>query len=151
MKRVATFLLALTLGSLAFAQAPTPPTPTDQAQRQVKYLTTVLSLTTTQQEQARTIYLSSAASERTIHSSMRQAHETLRTAVKNNDTNAIDEAASTIGLLTAQLESARAKADAALYQVLTTDQQAKWSDLQSQHGGPMAMGAPDAGPAMGFR
>ncbi len=116
MTKAATFLLALMLGSPAFAQAPTPPSPADQAQREVKYLSTVLSLTTAQQEQAKTIYISSATSEQTIHSSMRQAHEALRTAVKNNDTAGIDEAANTIGLLTAQLESARAKADAALYQ-----------------------------------
>jgi Spy/CpxP family protein refolding chaperone len=148
MKKIATFLLALTLGSLAFAQAPTPPSPTDQAQRQIKYLTTVLSLTTAQQQQAKTIYVSSATSEQAIHTSMRQAHDTLRTAVKNNDTVGIDEAANTIGLLTAQMESARAKADAALYQMLTEDQQAKLSDLQSQRG---PMGGPDAGPAMGFR
>lgn len=151
MTKAATFLLALMLGSPAFAQAPTPPSPADQAQREVKYLSTVLSLTTAQQEQAKTIYISSATSEQTIHSSMRQAHEALRTAVKNNDTAGIDEAANTIGLLTAQLESARAKADAALYQLLTADQQAKLSDLQNQHGGPAAMGGPDAGPAIGFR
>lgn len=148
MKKVATFFLALTLASVALAQAPTPPSPADQARRQVKYLTTILSLTTAQQQQAKTIYVNSATSEQTIHTSMRQAHDTLRTAVKNNNTAGIDEAANTIGLLTAQMESARAKADAALYQVLTADQQAKLSDLQSQRG---PMGGPDAGPAMGFR
>jgi Spy/CpxP family protein refolding chaperone len=150
MKKVATFVLALTLGSLAFAQAPTPTSSADQAQRQVKYLTTVLSLTTAQQQQAKTIYVNSATAEQTMHTSMRQAHDTLRIAVKSNDTASIDEAANTIGLLTAQMESARAKADAALYQVLTADQQLKLSDLQSQRG-PSPMGGPDAGPPMGFR
>jgi Spy/CpxP family protein refolding chaperone len=145
MKKVAIVILAVTFGSFAFGQGPTPPSPGDQTQRQVKYLTTVLSLTTAQQQQAKTLYANSATSEQTIRASMRKAHETLSTAAKNNDAAGIDQASNTIGQLTAQLASIHAKNDAALYQILTPEQQTKLSDLQSQHGGPSALGGPGPG------
>jgi protein CpxP len=151
MNKLAMFVIVLALGSSTFAQGPTPPSPADLAQRQVKYLTTVLSLTKPQQQQAKQLYLVSATSEQTIHNNMRQAHEALRAAVKNNDSASIDEAANTIGQMTAQLESTHAKTDAALYQLLTPEQQTKLSDLRSQRGGPPPLGGPDQGPAMGFR
>ncbi|MGA3106317.1 MAG: periplasmic heavy metal sensor [Terriglobales bacterium] len=151
MKKLAMFVIVLALGSSAFAQGPTPPNPADQTQPLVKYLTTVLSLTKTQQQQAKQLYLASATSEQTIHNNMRQAREGLRAAVKNNDSASIDEAANTIGQMTAQLESTHAKTDAALYQILTPEQQTKLSELQSQRGGPPSFSQPDQGPAMGFR
>jgi Spy/CpxP family protein refolding chaperone len=137
----------------AFAQTPhTPPSPADIAAHQVKRMTTLLSLTSAQQQQATTIYTNAATAEQSIRQSDRATHESLRTAVKNNDAAGIDQAASTIAQTTAQLTSIRAKADAAFYQVLTADQQAKFTELESEHmgvlGGPGEHGGPGA---MGFR
>jgi Spy/CpxP family protein refolding chaperone len=135
----------------AFAQTP-PPSPADIAAHQVKRMTTLLSLTSAQQQQATTIYTNAATAEQSIRQSDRATHESLRTAVKNNDAAGIDQAASTIAQSTAQLTSIRAKADAAFYQVLTADQQAKFTELESEHmgvlGGPGEHGGPGA---MGFR
>lgn len=105
------------------------------AKHQVKTLTTLLSLTSAQQQQATTIYTNAAKAEQSIRESDRQTHDGLRTAVKANDTATIDQLASTVAQNTAQLTSIKAKADAAFYQILTSDQQTKFSELESQHMG----------------
>jgi Spy/CpxP family protein refolding chaperone len=67
----------------------------------------------------------------------------LSSAIKTNDTAAIDQAAATIGNLTAQMISNHAKAQAAFFQILTPDQQAKMTQFESRHehfGGPEGMG-----------
>jgi Spy/CpxP family protein refolding chaperone len=117
----------------------TPPTPADMAQRRVNMLTTVLGLTTAQQQQASTIFTNMATAEATLRASMKAAHQTLNDAVKTNNLAAIDQASTAIGNLTAQSTSTSAKARAAFYQILTADQQAKLSQMQSQghgFGGP---------------
>jgi Spy/CpxP family protein refolding chaperone len=125
-----------------------PPDPAEMAQRQVKTLTTLLSLTSAQQQQATTIFTNSARSEQSLHQAERTAHDALRTAVKNNDSAAIEQAAGDIGQSVTQMTAIKAKADAAFYQILTADQQTKMSELESQHLGFEGHGAP---PAMGFR
>jgi len=47
--------------------------------------------------------------------------------------------------------SIKAKADAAFYQVLTAEQQAKLSELESQHIGVGGPGGPGGPPPMGVR
>ncbi len=142
---------ASAISALAQTQ-PTPPSPAEMANHQVKRLTTLLSLTSAQQQQATTIYTNAAKSEQTIHEGEKDSHDTLRTAIKANDIASIDQISSTLAQSMAQLTSIKAKADAAFYQILTSEQQTKFSDLESQHiglldghGGP---GGPP--PAMGF-
>jgi Spy/CpxP family protein refolding chaperone len=144
-------VLAFAAVVTAFAQTQhTPPSPADIAAHQVKRMTTLLSLTSAQQQQATTLYTNAATAEQSIRQSDRATHESLRTAVKSNDAAGIDQAASNIAQSTAQLTSIRAKADAAFYQILTAEQQAKFTELESEHmglsdgpgehGGPGAMG-----------
>ena len=57
---------------------------------------------------------------------LRQATEALPAAVKSNATATIDTLATTIGSATAQITAIRNKADAAFYEILTPDQQAKF-------------------------
>lgn len=120
---------------------------------QVKTLTTLLNLTSAQQQQATTIYTNAAKAQQAAIESDKEAHDTLQAAIKSNDSASIDQVASVIALYTAQITSIKAKADAAFYQTLTSDQQAKLSDLESQHlrplDGPGGPGGPP--PAMGFR
>jgi Spy/CpxP family protein refolding chaperone len=114
----------------------------------VKFLTTLLSLTATQQQQATTIFTNEATAETTVHDSMKTAHESLQNAVKANDTEAIDQTANTIGELTAQITSTHARAEAAFYQTLTADQQAKFAQLQRRprDRGPFPGGGPGGPP-----
>jgi Spy/CpxP family protein refolding chaperone len=145
---VLTLALAVAIPALAQSQ-PKPPNPADIAKHQVKTLTTLLSLTSAQQQQALTIYTNSATAQQTVIETDKTTHDSLHAAIKNNDSAAIDQLASTLAQSNAQLTSIRAKADAAFYQILTAEQQTKYSELESQHIGPPD--APGAGPgAMGF-
>jgi Spy/CpxP family protein refolding chaperone len=148
-------LLAITLAIAvvipALAQTPPkPPSAAEIANRQVKTLTTLLSLTSAQQQQALTIYTNAAKAQQTAMDSDKESRENLRTAIKNNDSASIDQVASTMAQTHAQITSIKAKADAAFYQILTAEQQSKLSDLESQHVGLLdGPGGPP--PAMGFR
>ena len=153
MKKLVTVALATMIAIPLLGQtSPKPPTPAERAQHQVKALTTLLSLTSTQQQQATTIYISAAKAEQAVHQSEKDVHESLRSAIKNNDATTIDEISGTLAQSMAQLTSIKAKADAAFYQILSVEQQSKFSDLESQHlGGLDGPGEPGGPPAMGFR
>jgi Spy/CpxP family protein refolding chaperone len=149
-KATLTILAAFWVASLLVAQEPpsppSPPDPATRAQHHVQFLTRQLSLNAGQQQQATTIFTNAATSEAALFQQMRSARQNLAGAVKNNDTGAIDQAAATIGNLTAQLTSAQAKAKMAFNQLLTPDQQSKLAQMESQrphHRGP---GGPGAGP-----
>ncbi len=140
-------LVLLTLGLAvtgAYAQHHgTPPDPATMVQHRVQHLTTLLSLTATQQQQATTIFTNAMSGAASIHSDMKTAHQNLQTAIKNNDQNGITQAATTIGNLTAQMIGAHGKAQAAFNQILTPDQQTKFSQLESEgHGMGMGFGGP---------
>lgn len=131
--------------SIAFAQGRHggPPDPATMVQHQVQHLTTVLSLTPAQQQQATTIFTGAMSGASSFHSDMKTAHQSLQAAIKNNDPNAITQAANSIGNLTSQMVAAHAKAQAAFYQILTPDQQTKMTQLESEHHG---MGMEFGGP-----
>lgn len=135
--------------TVLLAQAPpTPPNPATRAEHQVKRLTTLLSLNATQQQQATTIFTNAANSETALGQQFRSAHDALKAAVKSNNGAGIDQATSTLGNLTAQSMSIRAKADAAFYQILNSEQQQKLDEFQSE--GPGGWGphhGPGGGPA----
>jgi protein CpxP len=107
-------------------------------QHRLAYMTTVLSLTTAQQAQVKSVLTAAAANGSTTHGSMKTAHDNLKTAIHANDPAGMEQAASTIGNLMAQEELARAKTEAAIYQLLTPEQQTKMAALESEehHGGP---------------
>lgn len=142
------FLFAVIAGTIAAAQnRHQPPDPAARIQEHVNFMTTVLSLTPAQQQQATTIFTNAASSEKALHEQMRTAHDALKTAIQKNDTASIDQSAATIGNLTTQMVSAHAKAEAAFNQTLTPDQQAKMSQLHSHgHGMHGPGGHPMGGP-----
>lgn len=152
MKTLSAFLLTAALSvAPGFAQsAGHQPNPAGRVQHRVEFLTTLLSLTPTQQEQATTIFTNAATADATVHSSLKTAHQGLGDAIKTNNTANIEQFATTIGNLTAQVVANQAKADAAFYQILTPEQQTKLSQFESQnhdHGewgmrGPMHEGPP---------
>ncbi|HET9790367.1 MAG TPA: Spy/CpxP family protein refolding chaperone [Candidatus Angelobacter sp.] len=122
-----------------------PPDPATRVQEHVNFMTTVLSLTPAQQQQATTIFTNAANSAKALHEQMRTAHDALKTAIQKNDTAAIDQNAATIGNLTTQMISGHAKAQAAFNQTLTPDQQAKLSQLHSHEHGMHGPGGPHMG------
>jgi Spy/CpxP family protein refolding chaperone len=136
-RKIVTLVLgvALTTGFLIAQAPPGPPDPATMAQHRVKFLTTILSLSSAQQQQALAIFTNAGNSETNWHDSMKAAHEALDTAVKSNDSAGISQAATSIGDLSAQMITAHAKADAAFYQILTADQKTKYNELEPH--GPM--------------
>ncbi len=113
----------------------TPPDPATRAQRRIAHLTTLLTLTNAQQQQATNIFTNSATANAAVQTNLQAAHAAIADAVKKNDTAGIDRAATTIGNLTAQLTSTEAKANAAFYAILTPDQQTKLASLKGMHSG----------------
>jgi Spy/CpxP family protein refolding chaperone len=131
--KVTTAVLALA-SVFAVAQHGNPPDPAKMAQRHLDFLTKQLSLTTQQQQQASTIFSEAANNAKATHDQMRTAHDSLKAAIQKNDSAGIEQAANTIGNLTTQMITAHAKAQAAFYQTLTPDQQAKMNELESHRG-----------------
>lgn len=145
--RKSIFLVLLTLtvaASISFAQGHRggPPDPATMVQRHVQHLTTLLSLTPSQQQQATTIFTNAMNGASSVHSEMKTAHQSLAAAIKANDQNGITTAATTIGNLTSQMLAAHAKAQAAFLQTLTPDQQTKMNELKSEGMGGMGFGGP---------
>ena len=133
---IAALLMLACAASLLFAQSKaghTPPDPATIAQHRVSFLTTVLSLPPAQQASATTIFTNAATTASGLRAQMKTAHQSLMTAVQNNDTAAINSQSTTIGALVSQMVSAKASANAAFYQLLTPDQQTKFKELQSEH------------------
>ncbi|HKV91653.1 MAG TPA: Spy/CpxP family protein refolding chaperone [Candidatus Angelobacter sp.] len=145
-----TFLKAITLvilaGSLAVAQRRTPPDPAQMVQHHVDSLTRRLSLNAQQQQQATSIYTEDANNAKSLHDQMRTAYETLQTAIQKNDTGTIEQVSNNIGNLTAQMTMAHAKADAALFQTLSPDQQSKFVQIKSHRRGMRGHGWPGGAP-----
>jgi Spy/CpxP family protein refolding chaperone len=143
-------LLTMTVLAL-FVSAQTPPKPpsaAEQAQQRLKFLTSILTLTSVQQEQATTIFGDAAISESALDESRKATQDALSTAVRANDIASIEQAASTVGQLTAQSTSVTAKADAAFYQILTKEQQSKFAQMLARMPGPPPGGGP-GGPGTG--
>ena len=149
MKKTA-LILALACAMLAapamFAQAPAADAPPENGaahgqrmiQHRLAYMTTVLTLTTAQQTHVKNVLTAAVTNGATTHGNMKTAHESLKTAIHANDAAGMEQAATTIGNLMAQEELARAKTEAAIYQLLTPEQQTKMAALESEghRGGP---------------
>jgi protein CpxP len=144
MKRAAIALLLACICSAPalFAQGPDAPGGGNSVQRRVAFLTDRLSLTPAQQTQITAILNSADANGSTSRASMKTAHDSLNAAVQAGDPAAMEQAATTVGNLTAQSTLARAKTDAAIYKLLTPDQRTKYAQMQSDmgRGGPRGRG-----------
>jgi len=157
MKKAAILLLLATIFSAPaiFAQGPDGPGGGNGVQRHVAFLADKLSLTSAQQTQVTAILTNAEVNGTTPRASMKAAHDGLNTAVQANDSAAMEQAANAIGTLTAQTTLARAKSDAAIYQLLTPDQRTKYAQMQQDmgpgpggrrgRGGPGGAGDPGPG------
>jgi Spy/CpxP family protein refolding chaperone len=144
---VTAFALTAFSASLLFGQNDGPaPTAAQMVTNQVARLTALLTLTTAQQTQATTIFTNEQTALSAINTSLQTANTALQTAIKNNDLTGIITQATQIGAQTTQQVEAQAKADAALYAILTPDQKTKYDELHSVglggRGGPGNFGGP---------
>lgn len=125
-KSVQLITFGLLCAGLTLAQR-TPPDPAAMVQRQVGRLTETLGLNSDQQAKATTLFSNVRAANESVMTGLRDAHQALATAIKNNDANGIATQSTQIGTLTAQMTANTAKADAAFYAILMPDQQAKYT------------------------
>ena len=141
---------AVFAASLLSAQnTQTPPTTAQIVANLVARLTTLLTLTSTQQTQATTIFTTEQTALAALRTSIQTAQTALTTAIKANDQAGIATQATAIGNATTQEVEAQAKADAAFYLILTPEQQTKYNELKSGVGG---FGGPGfGGPGPGGR
>lgn len=146
LKTVTVVILA---GVLAMAQRRTPPDPAQMVQHHVDFLTKQLSLNTEQQQHATSIYTEEASNMKSLHDQLRTAHQNLQAAVQKNDVGGIEQASNTIGSLTSQMTMSHAKADAALFQTLSPEQQSKLTQMQSHRGPGMHRHGWPGGPPPG--
>jgi Spy/CpxP family protein refolding chaperone len=125
------------LGLLPMAQAQTtphtPPTPAVIAQHQVQRYSTLLTLNANQVEQATTIFTTEATTAQNARTTEHSAHQAMETAIKANDTAAIQSTSATLGQISAERENAHALARAQFYAILTADQKTKYSQLEEEH------------------
>jgi hypothetical protein len=129
--------------SMALATAQNgPPDPQSMVQMRVERFTDQLGLSTAQQARATTIFTDAAAASRGIRASLQDNRQALSAAIEKNDTVAIDQLSARAGTLSGQLTAIDSKAEAALYAILTTDQQATYSSLPHGPGVPMGGGPP---------
>lgn len=109
--------------------ATNPPDGATIVARQVSFLTTLLTLSAGQADQATTLYTTALNSITPIEAQITTAHTALSAAIKSNTTATITTQAATIGTLEGQIVAIRAKADAAFYLLLTADQKTKLDSL----------------------
>ena len=139
---------ALLAASLAFGQTTgtttgTAPTPATMAQMRVNQLSHSLNLTDAQKSSALSIFTTSITNAQTVQASLRTNQTSLSDAIKKNDSATIDSLAASTGVLHGKLLAINAKADAAFYAILTTDQKAIYD--ATPHGGPGGPGGPGGG------
>jgi len=108
-----------------------PPDVATIVARQVNVLTRLLTLTTGQATQATTIFTTELNAITPIDTQITTARTALDAAIKSNTTATINTQAAAIGTLQGQIIAIRAKADAAFYLLLTTDQQTKLNSLDA--------------------
>jgi Spy/CpxP family protein refolding chaperone len=103
------------------------------ANKQTTYLnslTALLSLTSEQKQEIAAIYTGAVATRAAVQTNIKTARKTLHTAVKSYDSGAISQSVSTLGNLVVQHMTNGAMANAAVYRILTPDQQDKLSQYQ---------------------
>ena len=135
-------LLAAVLAVSPLLHAQSEPTPAQMAQTTVTRYTQSLGLTSTQQEQALTLFTTEQTTDDAIRTSQKLARQLLNTAIAANDTASITQVSTMLGELDGQTTLARSVAEGALYLILTTEQQAKFVQILSAGPAGISNGPP---------
>src|SRR4051794_13604477 len=111
-------ILTFAAATSMFAQGPprgarTPPTPEQMVERKVQMFTNLLTLDSSQQQQAKTIFTDEITASQALDATMKAAHEALETSVKSGAADAqIDQLATQVGFAQGQRAGIHAKAQA---------------------------------------
>jgi Spy/CpxP family protein refolding chaperone len=118
--------------------------PAGMIDHRINQMNAVLTLNSAQQTQIRSILTSEQTTESGFRTSMKAAHTNLKTAIQNNDTASIETLSNQIGTITGQSIASHAKTQAAIYALLSPEQQTKAQQF------PELLGGGPGGPG-GFR
>lgn len=131
-----TFFVGLCIAAgalIAPAQIPAPPGQPPGAPAmpsRLDFLTDSLSLTSSQQVQARTIFNSEDMAAGSALTAWQQAQAALTTAAKQGQSDsAMDQLAAAVGAAFGGAAAIHAKAEKQFYAILTADQQARYDNL----------------------
>ena len=113
-----------------------PPDAQELVQMRVERFTDQLGLSTAQQSKATSIFTDAAMASQSVRTSLQSNRRELSAAIEKNDAASIDQLSARAGALSGQLTAIDSKAEAALYAILTADQQATYSSLPHGPGGP---------------
>jgi Spy/CpxP family protein refolding chaperone len=125
-----------------------PHNPAGMIEHRLNRMNAVLTLNSAQQTQIRTILTNEQATETGFHTSMKAAPTNLKTAIQSNDAASIEQLSNQIGTITAQSVASHAKAEAAIYALLSSEQQTKAQQVPELigEGGPGGLGGFGHGP-----
>jgi Spy/CpxP family protein refolding chaperone len=144
--------VSISLAPLAGVAQQPQPTPAQIAEHEVQRATALFSLTTDQQTAALAILTAEATSAATLQQSSRSLDKALDTAITSGEASAITTTAASLGTVDGELTALHATAEAKFYQILTSEQQAKFVALQEAQigvggpGGPGGAGGPGGPP-----
>jgi Spy/CpxP family protein refolding chaperone len=144
--------VSVSLAPLAGVAQQAQPTPAQIAEHEVQRATALFSLTTDQQTAALAIFTAEATSAATLQESSRSLDKTLDSAITSGEASAIATTAASLGTVDGELTALHATAEAKFYQILTSEQQAKFVALQEAQigvggpGGPGGAGGPGGPP-----
>jgi Spy/CpxP family protein refolding chaperone len=102
----------------------------DPSARRLAKLAILLDLTDTQKERATQIFTAAQTETKTLRDSMSSVQDSLNAAVKQNNTQSIEQLAASLGTTHGKIIAVQRKADAAFYALLTPAQQAKLDQLR---------------------
>lgn len=107
------------------------PNVAERVDHRVDYLTTVLSLTPAQQQQAKTIFMNAANEDSPVFANLKTERQSLSKAVSGNEpASTIAKLSDNIGNDAGKLVANRAMASEQFRKILTAEQQTKLTQLQ---------------------
>jgi len=122
-------LIAAALPAAAQLPGPPPGMPSRPPLR-LELLTVYLSLTSSQQAAAKTVFDAEAAAVTPVMAALQTAQDALTAADKQGQSEyQLDQLALTVGARFGDLAAIHAKTEAKFYAILTSDQQAKYDKL----------------------
>lgn len=139
----AVLTVAAATGIFAQAQTPapgghtprTPPTPAEMVDRRVQMLTNLLTLDSSQQAQAKTIFTDEITASQALDANTKTTRDALQAAVKSGASDAqLDQLAAQVGIVDGQRTAIHAKAQAKFRLILNSAQKDKLDSTEGRRG-----------------
>lgn len=125
----AAFSAAMAMAQMRGGFGGAQPDPARMVEARVTMLAQALNLTEAQKAQAAKLFTDAQEASQRYRDEMQVARQEMQTAIKANDLASIERYAREIGTATAEMTVIEARAQAAFYALLTTDQKTKYDQM----------------------